>query len=59
MPVSAVIWSAEARQTYFDIIDFLSNRWTEKEVSYFINRTELSIRFPTTLTFLSVIKTMI
>nr|WP_294948287.1 type II toxin-antitoxin system RelE/ParE family toxin [uncultured Mucilaginibacter sp.] len=43
MPVSAVVWSAEARLTYFDIIDFLINRWTDKEVAHFINRTDTVI----------------
>lgn len=33
-------WSPDARRDYFAILEYLSSRWTEKEVVNFIDRTE-------------------
>ncbi len=43
MSVIEVVWSEEAKKTYFDIIDFLTERWTDKEIQHFIARTDTVI----------------
>jgi plasmid stabilization system protein ParE len=35
-----VLWSAEAEKTFDQIIEYLSDRWTEKEARNFILRTD-------------------
>lgn len=42
MPKS-IIWSPTARITYFQILEYLDDNWTEKEVKAFITRTEEAI----------------
>ena len=39
-----VIWSAKARITYFNVMDYLQENWTKKEMLQFSNRTEIVIR---------------
>lgn len=39
-----VIWSAKARITYFNVLDYLEKHWTKKEIIQFSNRTEMVIR---------------
>lgn len=36
-------WSNEAEQTYLDILSYLENKWSRKEVLAFIKRTEILI----------------
>jgi plasmid stabilization system protein ParE len=38
-----VIWSAKARITYFNVIDYLSRNWTIKEIKQFELRTQIII----------------
>ena len=38
--VYSVIWSTTAKRTYYQIIEFLIEKWTEKEAEVFINRVE-------------------
>lgn len=35
-----VIWSPVAKLTYYQILEYLEEKWTEKELKVFINRTE-------------------
>ena len=35
-----VIWTAKARITYFNVIDYLSRNWTLKEIKQFELRTQ-------------------
>jgi plasmid stabilization system protein ParE len=35
-----VVWSGKAERSYFEIIDYLNNSWTEKEIQRFILRTD-------------------
>ena len=39
-----VIWSAKARITYFNVLDYLEKHWTKKEIIQFSSRTEIVIR---------------
>jgi len=39
-----VIWSAKARITYFNVLDYLEKHWSKKELIQFSNRTEIVIR---------------
>lgn len=39
----AVIWSPTAQLTYFQILAYLVENWTEKELVAFINRTEIAV----------------
>ncbi len=38
-----IIWSAEARQTYFSIIDYLHTEWSDKEIVNFVNRVNYKL----------------
>jgi len=38
------IWTAKARITYFQVMDYLEKNWTKKEVLQFYNRVEIIIR---------------
>ncbi len=38
-----VIWSPIARLTYYQILEYLDEKWTIKELEAFINRTEEAI----------------
>ena len=40
MATYPVIWSPTARLTYLQILSYLDENWTEKELLGFINRTE-------------------
>ncbi len=35
-----IIWSPTAKTTYFQILDYIANHWSSKEVISFIDRTE-------------------
>lgn len=39
-----VIWSAKAKITYFNILDYLDKNWTRKEILQFNLRTELLLK---------------
>jgi len=39
--VSNIVWSPKAKKTYFDIINYLVENWTPKEVQNFITRTQI------------------
>jgi len=39
-----VVWSARAKITYFDILDYLENNWTKKELIRFNQRTEIILK---------------
>lgn len=36
----AIKWSEEARTTFEQVIDWISNKWSEKEARNFISKTE-------------------
>jgi hypothetical protein len=38
-----ISWTPTARQTYFKVLDFLSEAWTRREVENFIYKTEHAI----------------
>lgn len=40
-----VVWSAEAEATYADILPSLEERWSEKQVLRFVERSEQVIAF--------------
>ncbi|TKB98734.1 type II toxin-antitoxin system RelE/ParE family toxin [Pedobacter cryophilus] len=44
MTPSNIIWSPTARLTYFNILEYLNEKWTIKELKFFINRTETVIQ---------------
>jgi plasmid stabilization system protein ParE len=35
-----IVWTTEANQTYLQVLEYLQEKWTEKEVNNFITRTE-------------------
>lgn len=35
----AVRWTIEAEDTFAEIIDYLENRWTEKEIAFLVRET--------------------
>jgi len=35
-----IIWSPQANYSYQQILKYLQNRWTEREINNFIERTE-------------------
>lgn len=39
-----VIWSARARITYFNVLDYLERNWTKREIIQFTQRTEIVIQ---------------
>lgn len=39
----SVTWSPTARLSYYQILEFLYEKWTQKELEAFINRTEEAI----------------
>ena len=41
---STVIWSKRGKDTYFLVLDYLIENWSEREVTQFINRVELVIK---------------
>jgi len=38
-----VIWSAKAKITFFMVLDYLNENWTEKEMIQFNQRTQIAI----------------
>jgi len=44
MSAYIVIWSPNARITYYRILEYLEQNWTIKEIEAFINRTEQVIK---------------
>jgi len=38
-----VIWSAKAKSTFFSVIDYLNENWTQKEMIQFNQRTLITI----------------
>jgi len=40
----SVIWSPTARLSYYQILEYLDENWTIKELEAFINRTEEAIK---------------
>jgi hypothetical protein len=62
-----IIWSAKARITYFNVLDYLENNWTKKEIIWFNRKTELVINvvkrnpeiFPLSLKFKNIRKAII
>ncbi len=38
-----VIWSAKARITYFNVLDYLQENWSVKEIIQFSGKTEIVI----------------
>lgn len=36
----SVIWSPTAQLTYYQVLEYLNEKWTEKELNAFIARTE-------------------
>lgn len=39
-----VIWSARAKITYFNVLDYLGKHWTRKEMIQFSQRTDIVFR---------------
>jgi hypothetical protein len=35
-----VIWTAKARITYYEVLDYLNKNWTQKEIVQFFQKTE-------------------
>lgn len=40
-----IIWSPQANDSYQQILEYLKNRWTEREINNFIERTEKVLFF--------------
>ena len=40
----SVIWSPTARLSFIQVLNYLDEKWTEKEIGFFIARTEEVIR---------------
>jgi len=40
-----IIWSPQANYSYQQILKYLQNRWTEREINNFIERTEEGLSF--------------
>ncbi|WP_428329901.1 type II toxin-antitoxin system RelE/ParE family toxin [Mucilaginibacter sp.] len=40
MVSNTVIWSPKARLTYYEILEYLAEKWSIKEIETFIDRTE-------------------
>ena len=38
-----VTWSPTAQRSYYQVLEYLDENWTQKELSAFINRTEEAI----------------
>ncbi len=38
-----IIWSARAKITYFNVLDYLNKNWTRKELVQFSQRTQVTI----------------
>lgn len=38
-----IIWSPRARTTYYQILDYLDENWTFREIEQFIDRTEQAL----------------
>ena len=41
----SVTWSPTARITYYQVLEYLDEKWTVKEIEAFINRTEEVINY--------------
>ncbi|QGY46584.1 type II toxin-antitoxin system RelE/ParE family toxin [Maribellus comscasis] len=62
-----VIWSSQAKITWFNILDYLDKNWTKREIKQFIQRTEIIIRtikknpgiFPNSLRYKNVKKAVV
>ena len=39
-----IIWSAKARITFFNVLDYLEKNWSQREIIQFYNRTEIVLR---------------
>lgn len=39
-----VIWSARAKVTFFNVLDYLDKNWTKREILQFNKRTEIIIQ---------------
>lgn len=39
-----IVWSETALETFFEVIDYLFDNWTEKEIEIFDNKVELLIK---------------
>lgn len=40
-----IIWSPKAKDTYYQILEYLAANWTNKEINDFISRTEEVLTF--------------
>jgi len=38
-----IIWSSKARITFFKVLDYLNENWTQKEIIQFSQRTDIAI----------------
>lgn len=38
-----IIWAPKAINTFENVIDYLHNHWTDKQIKYFVERTEKTI----------------
>jgi len=62
-----VIWSAKARITYYNVLDYLDTHWSKKEIIQFNQRTEIVIHaikknpgiFPSSLKFKNIRKAIV
>lgn len=45
MSAHVIIWSPTANVTYLEILDYLKENWTSKELQAFIDRTEEVINY--------------
>lgn len=38
-----VIWSPKAEKTFEGVIEYLQSKWTEKQIQYFVERTDKTV----------------
>jgi hypothetical protein len=38
-----IIWSAKAKNTFLNVLDYLNANWTKKEIIQFNHRTQITI----------------
>ncbi len=40
-----VIWTPQAEVTFYKVIEYLQDKWTDREVEYFVNATDKVISY--------------
>jgi hypothetical protein len=39
-----IVWSAKAKITFFNVLDYLDKNWTKREINQFYNSTEVVLK---------------